>query len=92
MRDNPNLLTFYHFPKEIRLSIYSTNLIESLNKSIKRYTSRKEQFPNEESLERFLVTQFENYNQRGVMRCHRGFHMARTELERMFENFYRKKD
>jgi len=31
-----NLLTFYQFPYQIWHSIYSTNLIESLNKEIKR--------------------------------------------------------
>lgn len=62
--ENPYLLTFYQFPKDIWRSIYSTNLIESFNKQIKKYTKRKEQFPNEESLERFLVTQFEDYNER----------------------------
>ena len=55
---NPALLTFYNFPHTIRRIIYSTNLIEGFNKQLKRYTRRKEQFPNEESLERFLVSQF----------------------------------
>ena len=40
----------------IRKSIYSTNLIESFNKQIKKYSHRKEQFQNEESMERFLVS------------------------------------
>ena len=30
--------------------------LETFNKQIKKYTKRKDQFPNEESLERFLVT------------------------------------
>ncbi|NYS49847.1 transposase [Streptococcus danieliae] len=30
--DIDNLLTFYDFPPSIRSSIYSTNLIESMNK------------------------------------------------------------
>ena len=84
--ENPYLLTFYQLPKDIWPSIYSTNLIESLNKQIKKYTKRKEQFPNEESLERFLVTQFEDYNQRFATRCHRGFNKARAALEEMFES------
>ncbi|MBE5099593.1 transposase, partial [Priestia aryabhattai] len=50
---------FYSFPKSIWRSIYSTNLIESFNKQIQKYSKRKEQFPNEESLERFLVSQFD---------------------------------
>lgn len=86
LRANDYLLTFYNFPKDIWRSIYSTNLIESFNKLIKRYTKRKEQFPNEESLERFLVSQFEDYNQRFATRCHLGFNQARPELEAMFDS------
>lgn len=83
--ENPNIFTFYHFPTSIRRSIYSTNLIESFNKQIKKYTKRKEQFPNEEALERFLVSLFDEYNERFATRCHRGFDQARAELENMFE-------
>ena len=54
--DNPYIFTFYSFPKSIWRSIYSTNLIESFNKQITNYSKRKEQFPNEESLEIFLVS------------------------------------
>ena len=85
LHDNAYLLTFYGFPKAIWRSIYSTNLIESFNKKIKKYTKRKEQFPNEDSLERFLVSQFEDYNQNFATRCHIGFNQARAELEAMFE-------
>ena len=86
LAENAYLLTFYSFPKSIWRSIYSTNLIESFNKQIKKYTKRKEQFPNEEALERFLVSQFEDYNQRFATRCHIGFDKARAELAAMFEN------
>ena len=70
---NPALLTFYNFPHTIRRTIYSTNLIEGFNKQLKRYTRRKEQFPNEESLERFLVSQFNQYNHKFLGRIHKGF-------------------
>lgn len=85
LAENPYSLTFYSFPKSIWRSIYSTNLIESFNKQIKKYSKRKEQFPNEESLERFLVSRFEEYNQRFATRCHIGFDKARAELETMFK-------
>ncbi|MDT6680247.1 IS256-like element ISEfa13 family transposase, partial [Enterococcus faecium] len=68
---NPAILTFYNFPPSIRRTIYSTNLIEGFNKQLKKYTKRKEQFPNEESLERFLVSQFNNYNQKFLCRVHK---------------------
>jgi transposase-like protein len=83
--NNSYLFTFYSFPKSIWRSIYSTNLIESFNKQIKKYSKRKEQFPNEESLERFLVSQFDQYNQRFATRCHIGFDQARAELQMMFK-------
>ncbi|WHI61115.1 IS256 family transposase [Mammaliicoccus lentus] len=85
LAETPYLLTFYRFPQSIWRSIYSTNLIESFNKQIKKYTKRKEQFPNEEALERFLVSQFEDYNHRFATRCHIGFDKARAELAAMFE-------
>ncbi|BDP85988.1 hypothetical protein EfmAA610_31980 (plasmid) [Enterococcus faecium] len=65
-------------------AIYSTNLIEGFNKQLKKYTKRKEQFPNEESLERFLVSQFNNYNQKFLCRVHKGFKEIHDTLESMF--------
>ncbi|AQQ53178.1 IS256 family transposase [Planococcus lenghuensis] len=85
LADNGHLLTFYDFPAAIWPSIYSTNLIESFNKEIKKYSRRKEQFPNEDSLDRFLVSRFETYNQKHATSCHRGFHSARAELVAMFK-------
>ncbi|GAE94738.1 mobile element protein [Gracilibacillus boraciitolerans JCM 21714] len=82
---NPYIFTFYDFPKSIWRSIYSTNLIESFNKKVKKYSKRKEQFPNEDSLDRFLVSQFEIYNQNFSTRCHIGFDQARAELAEMFK-------
>ena len=63
---------YYQFHYQIWHSIYSTNLIESLNKEIKRQTKKKV-FPNEESLERYLVTLFEDYNFKQSQRIHKGF-------------------
>ena len=79
------ILTFYTFPQSIRRSIYSTNLIESMNKQLKKYTKCKQQFTNEASLERFLVSQLNDYNTRFLARCHLGFDQARAELEAMFD-------
>ena len=67
---NPALLTFYNFPHAIRRTIYSTNLIEGFNKQLKRYTRRKEQFPNEESLE-ILHFSINQYNQKFLGRIHK---------------------
>ena len=41
------LFTYYLFPKSIRRSIYTTNIIENYNKHLKKGIKKKEQFPNE---------------------------------------------
>jgi len=82
--DNSSLFTFLSFPKEIRASIYTTNLIEGFNKHLKHYTKRKEQFPNEDSLIRFIGTYAGDYNQRFQMRIHKGFKLVTAELNEMF--------
>jgi transposase-like protein len=83
-KSNPSLFTFLSFPKQIRASIYTTNLIEGFNKHLKRYTKRKEQFPNEDSLIRFIGTYAGDYNQRFQMRIHKGFKLVTAELNEMF--------
>jgi len=85
LKNNPSLFTFLSFPKEIRASIYTTNLIEGFNKHLKRYTKRKEQFPNEDSLSRFIMSYAEEYNQRFQMRIHKGFGLVTAELNDMFD-------
>ncbi|HGD4397582.1 MULTISPECIES: IS256-like element ISSdy3 family transposase [Streptococcus] len=80
-----NLFTFYQFPYCIWPSIYSTNLIESLNKEIKRQCKKKVVFPNEESLERWLVTIFEDYNFKFGHRVHKGFGACSDTLDSLFD-------
>ncbi|WP_020090440.1 transposase, partial [Levilactobacillus parabrevis] len=64
--------------------IYSTNLIESFNKKLKRQTKKKEQFPNEPALERVLVTVIRDYNGQNFERTHRGFKQIQDTLESMY--------
>ncbi|MGV0030600.1 IS256 family transposase [Latilactobacillus curvatus] len=80
----PNLLTFMDFSPAIRQSLYSTNLIENFNKHLKRTTHHKEQFPTEDSLDRFLVSQFNVYNEKSLKRIHRGFKGLQDTLEASF--------
>ena len=45
-----DMFVFYNYPKQIRPSIYSTNMIESFNNIVKR----KAEFPTEQSLNIFI--------------------------------------
>lgn len=80
-----NLFTFYDFPKEVRKSIYTNNIIENFNKKIKKMTKQKEQFPNESSLERSICSVCLEYNEKFGSRTHKGFGKVRAELEEMFD-------
>ncbi|MCP0887474.1 IS256 family transposase [Ligilactobacillus sp. WILCCON 0076] len=79
------LLAFLSFPLAIRPTIYSTNILESLNKKIKRKTKPKEQFPNEKSLDNFIGVQILNYNENNFERIHRGFGQVKDTLESLFD-------
>nr|WP_057195352.1 transposase [Limosilactobacillus fermentum] len=78
------LFTFFSFPTAIRQTIYSTNLIESFNKSLKKMVRRKEQFPNEGALDRFIMTQVMEYNDKFENRAHREFKDCHDTLDSMF--------
>ena len=70
---NTHLLTYFDYPKEVRHSIYSTNLIEGFNKQLKKKFKLREQFPTETSMEKYLVSQFNQYNEKFMNRIHKGF-------------------
>ena len=42
-----NLTAFLDYPLEIRKLIYTTNIIESFNASLRKYTKNKKVFPND---------------------------------------------
>lgn len=44
-----NLNAFLNYPKEIRKLIYTTNIIESFNASLRKYTRNKKVFPNDDA-------------------------------------------
>src|SRR5580765_5244282 len=46
----PELITFLKYPKDIRKAIYTTNSIESLNRSLRKISKTRGVFPNQESV------------------------------------------
>jgi len=86
LQSNQSLYTFYDFPEKVRSSIYTTNSIEGLNEQLKRDTKLKEQFPNEEFLDRFVCVKFLEFNQRFAVRVHRGFGCVSSKIDELFTN------
>ncbi|MFJ6934017.1 MAG: ABC transporter transmembrane domain-containing protein [Lactobacillus gallinarum] len=81
----PDLLVFYNYPKQIRASIYSTNMIESFNNVIKRKAKPKAEFQTEQSLDTFIDIQAMSYNDRYFNRIHKGFGQVQDTLESYFD-------
>lgn len=48
------LSTFFRYPEEIRKIIYTTNIIESYHRQLRRVTKSKSVFPNDEALLKML--------------------------------------
>lgn len=44
-----NLTAFLQYPQEIRKLIYTTNVIESFNAGLRKYTKNKKSFPNDDA-------------------------------------------
>ena len=79
-----SLFSFFDFPAEIRRSLYTSNPIESCNKNLKQQTKKKEQFPNEESLDRFVCAFYSEYNRKRGSHVQKGFKEAYPKLMEMF--------
>lgn len=84
-RAKESLFKFYKFPEAIRKSIYTTNIIERSNKGLKHKSKVKEQFPNEDSLERFVCSCYSELNRTWAERMQRGFQLASAEILQMFD-------
>ena len=80
-----DMLVFYNYPKQIRPSIYSTNMIESFNNIVKRKAKPKAEFPTEQSLDTFIGIQALSYNDRYFNRIHKGFGQVQYTLVSYFD-------
>ena len=48
------LSTFFEFPLQIRRIIYTTNLIENINRGIRKYTKARTMLPNDQAVEKVV--------------------------------------
>ena len=58
-------------------------MIEANDKKLKRNFKKKKQFTTEQSEEKYLVIQFNRYNEKNMNRIHRGF--GQTTIEDWFK-------
>lgn len=62
-----DLTHYFHFPPEIRHIIYTTNIIESLNSGIRKYTRSKSVFPDDSSAIKAVYLAISNLEKKWTM-------------------------
>ena len=77
------LSTFYEYPPEIRKIIYTTNIIEGLNRQFRQITKGKPSFTNDDSLRRMLYLASQRIVKHWHARCP-NWDMVLSQLEIMF--------
>jgi len=60
--------TFFAYPAEVRKIIYTTNIIEGLNRQFRKITKNKPSFTNDDSLRKILYLASKNIGQHRTLR------------------------
>lgn len=79
------LSTFYAYPAEVRRIIYTTNIIEGLNRQFRKITKNKPSFTNDDSLRKMLYLASQNITGHWTVVC-RNWDMVSNQLRIMFED------
>jgi putative transposase len=62
-----NIIPFFAYPADIRKVIYTTNAIESLNRSLRKVLKTKSSFPNDESIMKLMYLAIQNISKKCTM-------------------------
>lgn len=77
------LSTFFEYPMEIRKIIYTTNIIEGLNRQFRQITKNKPSFTNDDSLRRILYLASQRITKHWHARC-QNWDIILNQLEILF--------
>lgn len=84
--DNWEILsTFFAYPPEIRKIIYTTNIIEGLNRQFRQITKNKPSFTNDDSLRKMLYLASRKIVEHWTARC-RNWDVVLAQLNVMFQD------
>lgn len=84
--DNWDILsTFFAYPAELRRIIYTTNIIEGLNRQFRKVTKNKPSFTNDDSLRKMLYLASKKIVEHWTVSC-RNWDMVLNQLNIMFED------
>jgi putative transposase len=78
-----NLATFFDFPAPIRKIIYTTNIIENINRIIRKYTKTKTMLPNDQAVEKVVYLALMQISKKWTM-AHRDWPMMLVHFINIF--------
>ena len=79
------LSTFFAYPPDVRKIIYTTNIIEGLNRQFRQITKNKPSFTNDDSLRKMLYLASQKIVERWTQRC-RNWDIVLNQLSIIFED------
>jgi transposase-like protein len=89
MEKNPGVLLRYHdYPESIGRSIHSTNLMEVINREIRRRIRIIDSLPSEEGAMKIIYLRVAEINEKWSQRSLRGFYKCVDEIREMFQKRY----
>jgi putative transposase len=80
-----HVVPFFAYPPEIRRIIYTTNLIESLNMSLRKVTKTRSSFPNDDALLRLLYLALRNITRKWTVRV-QSWHSTLNRFAILYED------
>ena len=76
------LTTFFRYPVELRKIVYTTNAIESLNAQLRKNTSNRKVFPNDDAVIKILYLNIRNFTKKWTKR--KGWDIVMNQLSMIF--------
>jgi putative transposase len=80
-----DIITLFEFPPAIRKAIYTTNVIESVNSVIRKFTRNRKQYPNAESALKLVYMAIHEASKRWTLPI-RGWKAALNHFAILFED------
>jgi transposase-like protein len=80
-----NLTSYFDFPVEIRKIIYTTNVIENVNRGIRKYIKTKVQFPDDTAAQKAVYLAIMNIEKKWNMALH-NWGLVLHQFMTIFEN------
>lgn len=79
------LTVFFEYPHEIRRIIYTTNVVESYHRMVRKFTKSKAVFPTDDSIRKVIYLSVVEISKKWTMQVH-GWGMAYSQLMIFFED------